>query len=125
MFLRYITRTGRETAEDATLIFGGRGITQTGMGKLVENVSLPCESVSCYNSEAPFGSTTEHRRMMPSLEVPKMSSGTLGCAKPSRSYRRTSAFDRGGKTISLEHCYERYTTSARTIRRCYIISFGF
>ena len=37
---RYITRTGRETAEDATLLFGGRGITQTGMGKLVENVSL-------------------------------------------------------------------------------------
>ncbi|TBU27688.1 acyl-CoA dehydrogenase NM domain-like protein [Dichomitus squalens] len=34
---QYITRTGRETAEDATLLFGGRGITQTGMGKLVEN----------------------------------------------------------------------------------------
>lgn len=35
---RYITKTGRETAEDATQIFGGRGITVTGMGKLVENV---------------------------------------------------------------------------------------
>ncbi|PIL36630.1 hypothetical protein GSI_00319 [Ganoderma sinense ZZ0214-1] len=34
---QYITSTGRETAEDATLIFGGRGITQTGMGRLVEN----------------------------------------------------------------------------------------
>lgn len=35
---RYVTRTGRETAEDATQIFGGRGITTTGMGKLIENV---------------------------------------------------------------------------------------
>lgn len=35
---RFITKTGRETAEDATQIFGGRGITVTGMGKLVENV---------------------------------------------------------------------------------------
>ena len=35
---QYITRTGRETAEDATLLFGGRGITATGMGKLIENV---------------------------------------------------------------------------------------
>ncbi|KAI0699820.1 acyl-CoA dehydrogenase NM domain-like protein [Cytidiella melzeri] len=34
---QFITRTGRETAEDATQIFGGRGVTQTGMGKLVEN----------------------------------------------------------------------------------------
>ena len=42
---QYITRTGRETAEDATLLFGGRGITATGMGKLIENLmkrlSLP------------------------------------------------------------------------------------
>ncbi|OBZ71855.1 putative medium-chain specific acyl-CoA dehydrogenase, mitochondrial [Grifola frondosa] len=34
---QYITRTGRETAEDATQIFGGRGITASGMGKLIEN----------------------------------------------------------------------------------------
>ncbi|CDO74186.1 hypothetical protein BN946_scf185043.g238 [Trametes cinnabarina] len=34
---QYITRTGRETAEDATLLFGGRGITASGMGKLIEN----------------------------------------------------------------------------------------
>ncbi|PSS31982.1 hypothetical protein PHLCEN_2v2224 [Hermanssonia centrifuga] len=34
---QFITRTGRETAEDATQIFGGRGITTTGMGKLIEN----------------------------------------------------------------------------------------
>src|SRR6266403_3695880 len=35
---RYVTNTGRTTAEDAAQIFGGRSITQTGMGKLVENV---------------------------------------------------------------------------------------
>lgn len=35
---RFITRIGRETAEDATQLFGGRGITVTGMGKLIENV---------------------------------------------------------------------------------------
>jgi len=34
---QFITRTGRETAEDATQIFGGRSITAGGMGKLIEN----------------------------------------------------------------------------------------
>ncbi|KAH8106347.1 acyl-CoA dehydrogenase NM domain-like protein [Cristinia sonorae] len=34
---QYVTRTGRETAEDATQIFGGRGVTVSGMGKLIEN----------------------------------------------------------------------------------------
>lgn len=36
----YITKCGREIAEDATLVFGGRGITVSGMGKFIENVSL-------------------------------------------------------------------------------------
>ncbi|KAL1706068.1 acyl-CoA dehydrogenase/oxidase [Schizophyllum commune] len=34
---QFISKSGRETAEDATQIFGGRGLTVTGMGKLVEN----------------------------------------------------------------------------------------
>lgn len=34
---QFVSRTGRETAEDATQIFGGRGITVTGMGKYIEN----------------------------------------------------------------------------------------
>ncbi|KII96016.1 hypothetical protein PLICRDRAFT_34974 [Plicaturopsis crispa FD-325 SS-3] len=34
---QFVSRTGRETAEDATQIFGGRGITKTGMGKVIEN----------------------------------------------------------------------------------------
>ncbi|KAH9049217.1 acyl-CoA dehydrogenase [Lactarius deliciosus] len=35
--LIYVTSTGRATAEDATQIFGGRSVTQSGMGKLIEN----------------------------------------------------------------------------------------
>jgi alkylation response protein AidB-like acyl-CoA dehydrogenase len=34
---QFITKCGTATAEDATQIFGGRGITQTGMGKFIEN----------------------------------------------------------------------------------------
>lgn len=34
---QFITRTSRETAEDASQIFGGRAITASGMGKLIEN----------------------------------------------------------------------------------------
>ena len=29
---------GRATAEDASQMFGGRSVTQSGMGKLIENV---------------------------------------------------------------------------------------
>jgi hypothetical protein len=38
---RYVTSTGRATAEDAAQIFGGRSVTQSGMGKLIENVRWP------------------------------------------------------------------------------------
>lgn len=41
-----MTRTGRETAEDATQIFGGRSITAGGMGKLIENVSARAATFS-------------------------------------------------------------------------------
>jgi len=34
---QFVSRTGRETAEDATQVFGGRALTVTGMGKLIEN----------------------------------------------------------------------------------------
>jgi alkylation response protein AidB-like acyl-CoA dehydrogenase len=36
----YLTRTGQETATDAVQVFGGRGITKTGMGSLIEHVRL-------------------------------------------------------------------------------------
>lgn len=34
----YATRSAQETAQDAVQIFGGRGITRTGMGRFVEHV---------------------------------------------------------------------------------------
>ena len=34
----YSTRCAQETARDAVQIFGGRGLTQTGMGRFVEHV---------------------------------------------------------------------------------------
>lgn len=35
----YSTACGQDTARDAVQIFGGRGITQTGMGKYIEHVN--------------------------------------------------------------------------------------
>ena len=34
----YSTRCAQQTAIDAVQIFGGRGVTQTGMGRLIEHV---------------------------------------------------------------------------------------
>jgi len=34
----FITRSGQQTAEDAAQIFGGRSLTQSGMGRIIENV---------------------------------------------------------------------------------------
>ena len=36
----YSTRCAQETAQDAVQIFGGRGITKTGMGRFIEHVSV-------------------------------------------------------------------------------------
>ena len=36
----YSTRAAQQTAIDAVQIFGGRGITQSGMGRLIEHVSI-------------------------------------------------------------------------------------
>lgn len=35
----YSTHTSQETAADAVQVFGGRGITRSGMGKFIEHVS--------------------------------------------------------------------------------------
>jgi alkylation response protein AidB-like acyl-CoA dehydrogenase len=64
---QYITRTGRETAEDATQMFGGRGITVTGMGKIIEMVRF-----------FPYLCTIAHARRL-----------TLSCTQ----YHRTSPYD--------------------------------
>ena len=34
----YATRCAQDTARDAVQIFGGRGITRTGMGRVIEHV---------------------------------------------------------------------------------------
>ncbi|KIY45946.1 acyl-CoA dehydrogenase NM domain-like protein [Fistulina hepatica ATCC 64428] len=47
---QFVSRCGRETAEDATQIFGGRGLTVTGMGKVVEN----------YHRTSGFDASTSH-----------------------------------------------------------------
>lgn len=36
----YSTQSAQETARDAIQIFGGRGITKSGMGKFIEHVSI-------------------------------------------------------------------------------------
>lgn len=36
----YSTRSAQQTAVDAVQIFGGRGITQSGMGRLIEHVRV-------------------------------------------------------------------------------------
>ncbi|KAJ7666519.1 peroxisomal acyl-CoA-dehydrogenase [Mycena rosella] len=36
---QYVSRSGQQTATDATQIFGGRALTVTGMGKVIENFS--------------------------------------------------------------------------------------
>jgi len=43
----YCTKTAQQTAEDATQIFGGRGITRTGMGKFIEHYhrTVPFDSL--------------------------------------------------------------------------------
>ena len=35
----YSTRCAQDTARDAVQIFGGRGITKSGMGRFIEHVS--------------------------------------------------------------------------------------
>lgn len=80
--VRFITRTGRETAEDATQIFGGRSITASGMGKLIENVSgYACliDSLSAdFWGVIRLSSITAHLRTMRSSEVKKMCSAIWG-----------------------------------------------
>ena len=43
----YATRSAQETAADAVQVFGGRGITKTGMGRLIEHYhrTVPFDAV--------------------------------------------------------------------------------
>ena len=63
----YSTQCAQDTARDAVQIFGGRGITKTGMGKFIEHVSRT--SVPCYwNKLICFHSTIERSRLTRFLE---------------------------------------------------------
>ena len=46
----YSTRCAQDTARDAVQIFGGRGITQTGMGRFIEHVRSPLLSTELCSS---------------------------------------------------------------------------
>jgi hypothetical protein len=74
-FCRYITRTGREIAEDASQIFGGRSITVSGMGKLIENVRSTAllHPASKHLTDRSRFSFTEHHLMTLSSEEARTS----------------------------------------------------
>lgn len=57
----YATRSAQETARDAVQIFGGRGVTKTGMGRVIEHVRLKLVSSQAKRMFTDFDvlSTTE------------------------------------------------------------------
>lgn len=55
----FATRCAHEIADDATNLFGGRGITQGGMGGLIEQFHRT------YKFDAILGGTEEVRRLLP------------------------------------------------------------
>ena len=44
----YSAHCAQQSAVDAVQIFGGRGVTQSGMGRLIEHVSIYVHSLPCY-----------------------------------------------------------------------------
>jgi len=91
---RYVTSTGRATAEDATQIFGGRSVTQSGMGKLIENVRW---HATIYFKVCAKGdcdpSTIARRRTTRSLEVPRMCWATSVCGRLSGNCQKTLVYE--------------------------------
>lgn len=99
---RFISRSGRETAEDATQMFGGRGITMGGMGKIIENVRrlvlpLPSPDFLIYSSTEP------HLSMLSSL-VQRMSWETLVFGRRFARYQRMRVFERLYKRLLIILC---------------------
>lgn len=68
----YSTQCGQETARDAVQIFGGRGVTKSGMGKFIEHVSSHSPAVSLSFTEYTLSITEQLPSMLFSAE-PKMS----------------------------------------------------
>lgn len=67
----YSTSCGQETARDAVQIFGGRGITSTGMGKYIEHVRNPTTLLRFFFAD----------RLMNSIIVPSLSMLSLVAQK--------------------------------------------
>lgn len=53
----YCTRSAQDTARDAVQIFGGRGITKSGMGRFIEHVGTLLRFTSGEGSDQ-FGFST-------------------------------------------------------------------
>jgi hypothetical protein len=70
----FITRSGQQTAEDAAQIFGGRSLTQTGMGRIIENASFKMDFLSSELTWPP--STAELLHLMLSWEELKARSSS-------------------------------------------------
>lgn len=62
----YSTRCAQDTARDAVQIFGGRGITRTGMGRFIEHVSVYSDAVYILQTN-----------LLPSIIVPLLSTRYL------------------------------------------------
>lgn len=95
----YSTGCGQDTARDAVQVFGGRGITQTGMGKYIEHV---CYTGTCFFTCAMLNclvySTIALFHSMPYLVVLKTSWRILAYDKHSEACLET----RGCREISTE-----------------------
>lgn len=57
------TKMAQQTAEDATQIFGGRGITRTGMGRFIEHVRRLLLPVYRFRSDVTMRSITAQCRL--------------------------------------------------------------
>lgn len=69
----YATRCAQDTARDAVQIFGGRGITKTGMGRFIEHVCLhhfhTRPSRGLYSHVTFYSTTGRSRSTRSSVEV--------------------------------------------------------
>lgn len=68
----FITRNGQVTAEDAAQIFGGRSLTQGGMGRIIENVRILFLVLSIWAILIANASIGARLNTMPFLEVLKV-----------------------------------------------------
>lgn len=61
----YSTRAAQQTAIDAVQIFGGRGITQSGMGRLIEHVRILHSLITVSKCVADSAPAKQYYRTVP------------------------------------------------------------